>query len=454
MCSKAKIKNGATMALWVLFAFFVAFPQIVNAASSQWVQRYDGTGKEDDKASAIAVDTKGNVFVTGNSMNAAGNFDYVTIKYNSDGKQQWFQRYDGPGKKDDEASAIAVDTKGNVYVTGSTINKELGRGYATIKYDTNGKQKWVRRYDGPVKGWNEATALAVDTKGNVYVTGSAINKELGRGYATIKYDTNGKQQWVRRYDGPAKVWNEATSIAVDTKGNVYVTGFSCQKEGYNLDYATIKYNGAGAQQWIRRYDGTGKMDDAPTGIAVDTIGNIYVTGYSSSEHNADYITIKYNTNGKQQWVQRYNGPGNNNDWAMAIAMDTKGNVYITGDSVNHLNSTVDFATIKYNSTGKQQWVRRYDGPRNGEDLARAIALDNKGNVYVTGESHGSFGTYEYATIKYNTAGVRQWIQRYRGPGKNDWASAIAVDTIGNAYVTGYSMNTAGNYDYATIKYAP
>ena len=154
-------------------------------------------------------------------------------------------------------------------------------------------------------------------------------------------------------------------------------------------------------------------------------------------------------------VARYNGPGNAGDTAWAVAVDASGNVYVTGASVGS-GTGKDYATIKYNSSGIQQWVARYNGPGNSDDVATAIAVDGSGNVYVTGYSTGSSSGFDYATIKYNSSGTQQWVDRYNGPGNgNDEIvspGAIAIDGSGNAYVTGESTNLNGDYDYATIKY--
>src|SRR5437773_1323406 len=141
----------------------------------------------------------------------------------------------------------------------------------------------------------------------------------------------------------------------------------------------------------------------------------------------------------QAWVARYNGPGNLDDGAHAIAGDSSGNVYVTGGS--HGSGTdLDYATIKYDSAGQEQFVARYNGPGNGWDRAAAIALDSSANVYATGQSLGSGTGFDYATVKYDSAGQEQWVARYNGPGNGeDDAVAIASDSSGNVYVTGQSL---------------
>jgi len=108
----------------------------------------------------------------------------------------------------------------------------------------------------------------------------------------------------------------------------------------------------------------------------------------------------------QVWVARYNGPGDSGDYAYAIAIDNSGNIYVTGYSYGS-GTYDDYATVKYDSSGVEQWVARYNGPGNYEDWAFAIALDNSGNVYVTGWSMGSGTEYDYATIKYSSTGIRE-----------------------------------------------
>jgi hypothetical protein len=226
----------------------------------------------------------------------------------------------------------------------------------------------------------------------VLVAGAVLFNEEGSAQADGK-------KWVRRYNGPGNSGDGAYAIAVDRSGNVYVTGYSVGLGTYR-DYATIKYSSTGKQLWVKRYNGPGNGDDYAYAIAVDRSGNVYVTGYSTGSGTGyDYATIKYSSSGKELWVKRYNGPGNNGDYAFAMAVDSSGNVYVTGYSVGS-GTYRDYATIKYSSTGKQLWVKRYNGPGNGDDYAFAVAVDSSNNVYVTGYSTGSGTGYDYATIKY------------------------------------------------------
>jgi uncharacterized delta-60 repeat protein len=418
-------------------------------ASADWVRRYYGPTFAGDSACAIAVDSSGNVYVTGDSEGASST-DYATIKYDTNGNQKWVRRYNGPLRYTDHVHDIAVDGSGNVYVTGQAYGN-LGINYATIKYDTDGNQKWVRQHTGPVS-WDRANAIAVDAQGNVYLAGYLFGDSSLEDFITIKYDTDGNRKWVKRYNGPDS-WGEwANAIAVDKQSNVYVAGNSA---GYDVDeYLTIKYDTNGNQKWVRRYHGPGDRGATASAMAVDGSGNVYVTGHLRVSSGSDYATIKYDADGNQKWVRRYNGPGNWADEANAVAVDTRGNVYVAGYSYGGASDS-DYATIKYDADGNQKWVRRYNGPGNGSDEVFAMAVDGSGNVSVTGWSDGGASKQDYCTVQYDTNGKRKWVKRYSGPGNgHDRANAIGVDAGGNVYVTGSAMDGAKNIPYyVTIKYA-
>ncbi|MEA3311297.1 MAG: SBBP repeat-containing protein, partial [candidate division WOR-3 bacterium] len=259
----------------------------------------------------------------------------------------------------------------------------------------NKRPLWVARYDAPEIGWGVPNSIAVDNSGNVYVTGESQGSEsINSAYATVKYDSLGNQLWAVRYNGPGIIHlNKANSLAVDNSGNVYVTGCSGGLDINSLDYATVKYDSLGNELWVARYDGSANEEDRANSIAVDNSGNVYVTGCSKGsallDANMDYATIKYDSLGNQLWVARYDGSANEDDRAYSLALDNSGNVYVTGYSGGSGGINSDYATVKYDSLGSQLWVARYDGSANEDDRAYSLALDNSGNVYVTGCSKGS-----------------------------------------------------------------
>ncbi|MFQ5868857.1 MAG: SBBP repeat-containing protein [Candidatus Zixiibacteriota bacterium] len=425
----------------------------VGQVTEEWVARYNGSANDVDIARAVAVDAQGNVYVTGSCRGSATYSDYATIMYDSEGNELWLARYNGPGSGDDYAKALAVDADGNVYVTGSSEGSDTDYDYATIKYDPNGNQLWARRYNRAGNNYDGAYAIAVDSEGNVYVTGISGPRYGGEDYATIKYDSSGNELWVACYNGPGNYDDEATALVVDAEGSAYVTGWSYGSGTYS-DYATIKYGANGNQLWVARHNGPGDDWDEATALAVDAGGNVYVTGStSSSGPGYDYATIKYDSLGNQLWVARYNHAVDTSDVACGLTVDAQGNVYVTGYSFDP-DTNEDYATVKYDSSGNELWVARYNGPTNGFDGASALAVDGRGDIYVTGLSFG-FDTYwDYTTIKYDLDGNELWIVRYDGPVNGyDYAEALAVDQDGKVYITGWSKGDGTDYDYATIKYS-
>ena len=133
-----------------------------------------------------------------------------------------------------------------------------------------------------------------------------------------------------------------------------------------------------------------------------------------------------------------------------------GTVFVTGTS-SGASSDRDYATVAYNTaTGARLWVRRYNRPGNREDGATSLAVGpGGGTVYVTGRSVGSTSQYDYATVAYNAAtGAQRWVNRYNGPGNGaDFATSLAVGPGGGTvYVTGSSVGSTSQYDYATVAY--
>src|SRR4030066_935861 len=444
----------------LLLLLLLVYAPLVAQVDTAWVKRFAGSANNSDEGYDLAIDKNGNIFVTGYSTSSDSAEDITTIKYNSNGDTLWVRTYDGPGNGMDIAMALALDDSGNTYVTGYSLGSGTNFCYSTIKTDPLGDTLWVRHYNGPANAGDRAYAIAVDDSGNVYVTGFSVGAGT-TDYLTIKYSPTGDTLWTRRYDGPGNSYDYPYAIAVDTSRNVYVTGLSIGS-GTNHDYATLKYNSNGDLAWVRRYNGPGNYLDDAYDLAVDNNGNVYVTGFSVGLGSAvdDYATIKYNSIGDSLWTRRYNGPGSGGDEAFAIAVDNTGNVYVTGsrDAETGAAVNLDYLIIKYSALGDTLWTRRYNGPGNGKDEAYVVAVDDSENIYVTGYSDrdpSAALNQDYATVKYAADGTLEWVTRYDGPSDSgDVAYALAVDDSGNVYVTGRSRGKGSGYDFATIKYIP
>ncbi len=386
-------------------------------AAQEWVARYDGG--QSDYAQDITTDAAGNVYVTG--YIGGDGWECATAKYDSAGSELWVRRYNyNPGSDlGDVALAIAVDISGNVYITGNTATGSGMTGYdiLTVKYNTTGVFQWSAKYAGgaPDDRYDEGYDITVGSSGDVYVVGRS-----GDNFIMLRYDSAGTQQYVRIYGG-----GYAMGVSLDSAGNnVYATGTN------GPDYFTVKCDPTLATEyWAAYYDGpvTGDLNDTAEAVAVDSSGNAYVTGYSmGSGTDYDIATVKFaNSNGAQQWARRYDGTGGF-DTAHAIVVDSAANLYVTGESAGAATGN-DYVTIKYDASGTQQWASRYDGT-GYDDNAYDIAIDDESpcNVYVTGESRGTANNWDYATVMYDSSGAEQWAMRYNGG--TDYADqAMAID---------------------------
>jgi uncharacterized delta-60 repeat protein len=401
-----------------------------------WVKRFHGNSNGNDEASDLIIDGNGDVLVTGGSFDSESDFDFITLKYSAIGDSLWCKSFDGIPNSYDQATSLSLDVNGNAYVTGVSNCKTTKQDYATIKYNSTGDLLWVNRYDGPTNISDRPTSIAVDADQNVYVTGQSSSS-----YATIKYDVDGNFIWQQRYSSITK--GGASALSITSNNEIIVTGSS------DNDNVTIKYNSQGLPIWTTRYHFPGNVYNAAT-LKIDLGGNSYVTGATGVGNGRgstrDYATVKYNANGDTVWTRIYNE--GSWDEANSLVYDVDGNVYVTG------HSDGNYATIKYNEYGDTLWVRKYNGPADGYDVAISIELDLNGNVIVSGSSDGVSTGLDYCTIKYNSNGDTVWLRRYNGPGNgDDEVLAMALDAAGNIYVVGKSTSVNGDFDICIIKYS-
>src|SRR3989339_1303174 len=417
-----------------------------NSAGAQlWVNSHDNQTYTSTLGRVILLDNSGDLYVAVGNSSGVGNYPEIIKLNNSNGNQQWVSNF----KSFSQPTSIQEDSEGNIYIAGfGGLNQSMWD-YITMKCDSSGKIKWIRTYNGPANEADQANDIEIDSEGNVYVTGGSKGIGTDFDFATIKYDSSGNEQWVVRYNSPAFYSDIAGDISVDADGNVYVSGSSL---GSNTSYdiATIKYNNLGQLQWVKRYNGSADGNDLAQGLEIDLSGNVFVVGTSDSTGSLyDYVTIKYNPSGNVEWVKRYNGLANDGDLVSSMSLDNSGNVFVTGWSFGNTTNS-DYATVKYNSSGVEQWSARWDDPASSYDYANDIAVDGDGNVYVTGISQGMGTDNDYTTVKYNSIGEQQWAVPYNGQSNgSDVAYHVTLDHLGDIYVAGYSNNNA---EYSTIKY--
>ena len=227
-------------------------------------------------------------------------------------------------------------------------------------------------------------------------------------------------------------------------------------------------------------------EDVATGVAVDSSGNSYVTGYTdggidgnSSSGKKDFFLIKYNSSGTKEWTKQEGSSGD--DYAYGVAVDSSDNIYVTGytDKKLHGNNNTgrfDMFLVKYNSSGTRQWTKLLG--TNNHEYATSIATDSSGNIYVTGITWGGldgstkpsycmgYGTVKASKectdiflVKYNSSGTKQWVKQLEGSSKSyDKSQGLAVDSSDNIYVAGFTNggldgNTnSGKHDILLVKY--
>ncbi len=340
---------------------------------------------------------------------------------------------------------MVLDASNNVVVTGSAL---------TVKYDSNGNQLWTAPYAG--------TALAVDNNCNAYVAG--FSRDFGTVKLTPQGSNVWLKTYVESY-GPtisqSVLVDSGNNVYVSGLDSYYSFTQHGIRYGPYVLLTTIKYGSNGNQIWLAQ-NGTGAPQDfnvQVAGAALDAANNLYLI--SNWPDDAGYTTFKYSTNGQLSWklfptfVGSALYPGN----AYGVALDKMGNVLLTGQVLYLLPGGTTYieacGTYKANTNGLLLWPSYSPMVQVQPSAGLAIAVDLANNSYVTGYSPGTNSGNDIVTIKYDQNGNQIWVQRYNGPGNgDDEGNAIAVDNNGNVYVTGYETTAAGGTEMVTIKYAP
>ena len=277
-----------------------------------------------------------------------------------------------------------------------------------------------------------STNITLDSSGNSYIVGNnGIN--WNDGLIVAKYNSSGTLQWQRTISDSG--YETGYGIAVDSSGNVYVAGSTSTSGAGNVDMLIAKYNSLGTLQWQKTLGDS--ENNLAKGIGVDSSGNIYVIGdgYVPSTGDYEILVSKLNSSGTTiQWSRQYGE--SLRDRTNGGTIDSSGNVYAVGYTRNVTTNIYDVILAKWNSSGTLEWQRSLGG--STADTGQQVAVDSSGNVYIVGTDKSSTsnnGADDMLVAKYNSSGTLQW-QRILGSSSSDNGTGIAVDSSGNVYACG------------------
>ncbi|MCX6724098.1 MAG: SBBP repeat-containing protein [Candidatus Staskawiczbacteria bacterium] len=388
------------------------------------------------------------------------------------------------GSGGDVSYGVTVDTSGNVYAVGysdTTWGSPI-RGYSAqedafvAKLSSTGSIVWNTFLGG--SGYDDGYGIAVDSSGNVYVTG----KSDGTWGSPIVEPTGGNNYFIAKLNVTGSlVWNtflsntnvpQTTAISLDTSGNIYVVGSASSTWGSPiLPWISAQYSYAFAAKlsnngnliWNTFFGGGTRKYNYGKGVVVDSSGNIYIIGYGNATWgtpvriyaaNQDAWVVKLTNTGTLAWSTFLGGSGN--DYGAGVAVDGTGNVYVAGYSdatwgspLQLYNSSNDIFVAKLDSAGTMTWNTFLGGIQG--DIGTGIILDNSNSVYITGYSNATWGsplrayygqaaTTDVCVAKLNNSGSLLW-NTFLGDSGSDKGQAIVSDTTGNIYVGGVSSAT-------------
>jgi len=423
--------------------------------------------------SDLEVDGQGNVYVLSD----------VLIKYTADGDTT----VAAGGWTRPSGTAIAVDYQDDVFIVAAESNYGTGVNFMVRKYNTDGDMLWQSFYGGPDNLDDYPKDVAVDASGNAYVVGTSASLTTDIDFVTIKYTSDGDTAesaggWIRRFTDLEYInTNHPLLLCVSETGEAHVAGTSCPAGSYHTDPFIIKYTASGdtseaAGGWVRNVrvgTGFGWGSDYLVAMCLDPDGNVYVAGIDKQGipdpqdpyfHLHNYFIAMYTENGLLNWTHGY-GSTTGNDEPTDIAADGFGNVYVTGRSHDDGTSDYDYVTLGYDTDGNPKCDIRFTGMVGTDDEASALAIDSIGNIYVTGRSTRLNPFYlfdfQYATLKFvpTTQTPQQELYYDQWSQGDDAAKFIRIDNHGNIVVTGTSCLSnpvipCVSVAVTTIKYSP
>jgi len=354
----------------------------------RWLSRFSNHLSIVSVPDKIKTDRFGNVYTMGHDSHG------FIIKYDSTGVEKWVAQF---SQFNAVFGDIAVSKSGFIYAAGSTPRSNLPGDILLVKYNPQGDTIWLRTFNIPNNKGAGASTVYVDDSNYVYLAGVITMKtpvDTVNVFCTMKYDSLGVMKWMSYYK--SNIVNRggyATKIKGDKRGNLYVTGcIEDSTPARHPNYCTIKYSNDGTQKWVNIYEGIVYGGGTPKDMVVDSIGNVYVTGRSPDTGSIfySYATLKYDTAGVQKWVRRFSSIGIQDNFPSSIFLDKLQNCYITGS----------FSTVKYDSSGSIKWVLENPDPQSSYRYHGVkIIVDKNNNIFLT--AVGDINDYDILTLKYS-----------------------------------------------------
>lgn len=289
--------------------------------------------------------------------------------------------------------------------------------------------------------------LVYDSSNNLYAIGNSTISGTTKGIVS-KFDVDGTLQWQRTLGASSPSDTSFFGIDVDSSGNVYVTGYTSSNgtvDGRNIQI--VKYDTNGTLQWQKTLGGTSFFEQGGSLVVEQNTGDFYVGGTFAVSSNAIRLramVAKYNSSGVLQWQTGLTPAVVNDDSGLTgMVLDSSGNIYIAGNAPT--GATYDQGLLaKYNSSGALQWqvaITKATGLSN----FYGITIDSSDNIFVCGQAVTNTGGTSYGIVaKYNTSGALQWKKQIGDSGGNPVLTGITVDSTGNIYTTG-SSGDASSY---------
>jgi len=436
--------------IFLTIFFSISFSQIcLTQPPANWTKKYNEGNNMSDRAIALDIDNNCNVFVTGSSDSLGTGSNYVTIKYDENGDQIWTAIYDGPDHLDDMPTAIKTDANGNVYVTGKSASLNHNFDFLTIKYNSNGVKQWASRFNSANNLEDIANDLAVDPNGNVYVCGNQ-----GTGSALVKYNQSGNQVWAETDEEMGDWYNQYNKIKISSTGAIEVMG-TYGSSGVISEMSEVRlyhFDASGYEGMSYWLLDMGIINPKPIDFLLKSSGEAIICAYAVESGNENiYLLSTANMFGS---FASFIGAGTANSRPTAIKSDNSNNIYISGYTDSYSNSTINYnyLTVKYNSNGVQQWYKTYGNNYEDKAIDMALGSGSSPDIFTCGYTTDPAGDIDITTIKYNNNGVFQtsWTQVYLS-NDADIPVGIKIDAYNNVLLTGTTggLNTE---NFITAKY--